>query len=349
MPRCWPSMSEAENTSHVQILRSVAYGSQPAVVRLSSPGRPTIASPVVIRRLVRGTGKTLISLGVLILLFVGYQLWGTGLAHDRAQKSLRAQFSRQLTAPAAAEPSPATSASAPPTTVPTRAVEGEAIAVIEIPKIGLDEVVVEGVGVEDLKKGVGRYPDTRMPGERGNSALAGHRTTYGAPFNRIDELNDGDEITVTTAAGSFRYEVAEKKVVTPEEISVLDDTADNRLTLTTCHPKYSAAQRLIVIGRLVGPAINAPVAPTGGTPTPGPPRSASLATGEAPAGLSGGNAANRPAIAWAIVAATVWLTAWGIGRWSGRRWTTYALSVPVFLVALFMFYENVARLLPANV
>ena len=331
-----------------QLLRSVAYGIPPAFVRFANPGRPTVPAALVIQRFVRGTGKTLISLGVLILLFVGYQLWGTGLAHDRAQKSLRSQFSRQLAAPATAEASPATSATAPATTVPTRAVEGEAIAVIAIPKIGLDEVVVEGVGVEDLKKGVGRYPDTKMPGEQGNSALAGHRTTYGAPFNRIDELEDGDVITVTTTAGSFRYEVREKKVVTPEEISVLDDTTDNRLTLTTCHPKYSAAQRLIVIGQLVGPAIDAPVL-TGGTPTPAPPRSASLATGEAPAGLSGGKAANRPAIAWAIVAATVWLIAWGIGRWSGRRWTTYALAVPVFLVALFMFYENVARLLPANV
>ncbi len=301
----------------------------------------------MIRSYVRGTGKTLISLGVLILLFVGYQLWGTGLAHDRAQKSLRSEFSRQLAAPAA-EPSPATSATAPPTTVPTRPVEGEAIAVIAIPKIGLDEVVVEGVGVEDLKKGVGRYPDTKMPGEQGNSALAGHRTTYGAPFNRIDELGNGDEITVTTKAGSFRYEVMEKKVVTPEEISVLDDTADNRLTLTTCHPKYSAAQRLIVIGRLVGPAINASVVPAGATPTPAPPRSASLVAGQEPAGLSGADAANRPAIAWAILAAAVWLAAWGIGKWSGRRWTSYALGLPIFVVALFMFYENVARLLPAN-
>jgi sortase A len=203
----------------------------------------------VIRRIVRGTGKTLISLGVLILLFVVFQLWGTGLTHDRAQKSLRSEFARQLAAPAAAEPAP----TGAPATVPAPLVEGGPAGAIQIPKIGLDGIVVEGVGVEDLKKGVGHYPDTKMPGESGNAALAGHRTTYGHPFNRLDELEPSDEITVTTTAGTFRYLVTEKKVVTPETVEVLDPTTDNRLTLTTCHPKYSAEQRLIVVAQLSAP------------------------------------------------------------------------------------------------
>ena len=142
----------------------------------------------MIRRFVRGTGKTLISVGVLILLFVVFQLWGTGVTHDRVQKSLRSEFARQLAAPAAAEPAPgAPSAGAPPTTAPAPLVEGKAAGVILIPKIGLDEIVVEGVGVEELKGGVGHYPDTKMPGEAGNAALAGHRTTcllYTSPSPR---------------------------------------------------------------------------------------------------------------------------------------------------------------------
>ena len=307
----------------------------------------------MIRRIVRGTGKTLISVGVLILLFVVYQLWGTGLTHDREQKSLRSQFARQLAAPAAAEPAPSNPASpataAPTTTVRAALVEGQPAAVITIPKIGLDEVVVEGVGVEDLKKGVGHYPDTKMPGEKGNAAIAGHRTTYGAPFNRLDELISGDEMSVTTGAGTFRYQVMEKKYVTPEEVSVLDDTPDNRLTLTTCHPKYSAEQRLIVISRLTSAPIAAPEVAAEASATPTPPRSRELAAGIDRPGLSGAGAANRPAIAWGIIAGSVWLAAWAIGRWSGRRWSAYIVGAPVFFVALFLFFENVARLLPANV
>jgi sortase A len=305
----------------------------------------------VIRRIVRGIGKTLISVGVLILLFVVYQLWGTGLTHDREQKSLRSQFARQLAAPAAAEPAPATTpgTGVTSTTVAVQLSEGDAAAVIDIPKIGLDEVIVEGVGVEELKKGVGHYPDTKMPGEKGNAALAGHRTTYGHPFNKLDELVAGDEISVTTRAGTFKYLVAEKKVVTPETVEVLDNTRDNRLTLTTCHPKYSAESRLIVVALLQGPPVNEPVVPAGTTPTTSPPRSSELAAGLDRPGLSGAGAANRPAIAWAIIAACIWLGAWAVGRWTGRRWTAYIVGAPIFLVALFVFFENFARLLPANV
>lgn len=303
----------------------------------------------MIRRIVRGTGKTLIATGVLLLLFVVYQLWGTGLAHDRDQRKLRSRFAAVLATPAAASPTASTPTTVPGPLAPAEDVCPECAAVINIPKIGLDEVVVEGVGVEELKMGVGHYPDTKMPGEKGNAALAGHRTTYGHPFNRIDELGPGDQITVTTRAGTFTYEWMEKKVVSPETISVLDDTPDDRLTLTTCNPKYSAAERLIVVARLVSPPVAPPAATTPPTSTPSTPRSRELAAGESPAGLSGAGAANRPAIAWGILAASVWLAAWAIGRWSGRRWTSYAVGLPIFLVVLFMFFENFARLLPANV
>jgi sortase A len=301
----------------------------------------------VIRRIVRGTGKTLISVGVLLLLFVVYQLWGTGLTHDREQRDLRAKFTQQLAArPAAADPVPSTQATTS-TTLPPPLVEGDPAAAIVIPKIGLDEIVVEGVGVEELKKGVGHYPDTKMPGETGNAALAGHRTTYGAPFNRLDDLAAGDEINVTTRRGSFKYTVTEKRIVSPDEVWVLDDTPDNRLTLTTCHPKYSAEQRLIIFAALVGPAIDTP--PPSATPSTTVPRSRELAAGIDRPGLSGGGAANRPAIAWGIIAASIWLAAWAVGHWTGRRWTAYMVGTPVFLIALFLFFENVARLLPANI
>ena len=102
----------------------------------------------------------------------------------------------------------------------------------------------------DLRKGPGHYPDSPMPGQLGNAAIAGHRTTYGAPFNRIDELAPGDEITIVTVSGTFHYSVTGQLIVTPKQTEVLDPTPDATLTLTTCNPKYSARERLVVKARL---------------------------------------------------------------------------------------------------
>ena len=128
--------------------------------------------------------------------------------------------------------------------------EGEPTAHLRIPAIGVDKIVVEGVSLDDLKKGPGHYPETPLPGQEGNAAIAGHRTTYGAPFNRIDELEKGDEILVETVQGDFRYLVEEQLIVSPSQVEVLEDKGDNRLTLTACHPKYSARERIIVVATL---------------------------------------------------------------------------------------------------
>jgi sortase A len=294
---------------------------------------------------VRGLGKALIAAGVIIFLFVGYQLWGTGIAEARDQKSLRKQFTERLSM-IPALPSPSTEA--PPLTAAS-AVPGDAIALLRIPQIGLEKAVIEGVGVPDLKKGPGHYSDTPMPGEKGNSAIAGHRTTYGAPFGDLDKLSRGDPILVTTQAGEFRYEVDHLRVVDPSESWVLDDAGDDRLTLTTCHPRFSAAQRLIVVAKLTsGGAVATAPAPQGPTtPTTEAPASRSERA-DGLAGLSGDRSARSPAIAWGAVAALVWLLAWAAGRrWN--RWLTYVVATPVFLVVLYMFFENFSRLLPANV
>lgn len=182
----------------------------------------------------------LVTLGILILLFVVYQLWGTGLYEAREQRSLQSEFAHRLarvhTPPAT--PAPGTT---PTTVAPPPAPGAGAIAIIRIPKIGVEKAVVDGVEVPDLRKGPGHYPQTPLPGQVGNSAIAGHRTTYGAPFNRLDELDPGDPILITTLAGSYRYAVTQKLVVRPSDVSVLDPTPDPELTLTTCNPKYSAA------------------------------------------------------------------------------------------------------------
>ncbi len=274
----------------------------------------TISAVTVVR--VLGTlGKTIIALGLIILLFGIFQLWGTGVIEARAQQDLDDDFSDLLEASSAWEPAPpppvaadSTDTADPtatpepietprsaddpdpslpspsPTPTPTPTAEpagdpqppptphpewlamlyrdqGSAIARIQIPRIGLDKTVVEGVRVGDLRKGPGHYPATAMLGQEGNAAIAGHRTTYGAPFGDIDELLPGDEIIITTIQGEFTYKVVEQGegfghlIVPPTAVEVLDQDFSvhpNRLTLTACHPKGSARQRIIVVGELVG-------------------------------------------------------------------------------------------------
>jgi sortase A len=140
----------------------------------------------------------------------------------------------------------------PPTRVIRRQpLRGDAIGRIEIPAIGVEEYVVEGTDVDNLRKGPGHYPETPLPGERGTAAIAGHRTTYGAPFRRIDELHRRQEITVDMPYGRYVYRVERTKIVEPTDLSVLDRVAHDRLVLSACHPLYSAAQRVVVFSKLV--------------------------------------------------------------------------------------------------
>lgn len=295
-------------------------------------------------------GRVFIAAGTLILLFVVYQLWGTGIREAQAQNRLEDEFAETLdespttTTTEASTPTsttPPTTEVAPPPPPPD---DGTAVAQIRIPKIGVDKIVVEGVDVADLKKGPGHYPGSPLPGQPGNAAIAGHRTTYGAPFNRIDELEPGDEILVTTVQGSFRYEVREQQIVAPNQLEVLNDFGDARLTLTACHPKYSARQRIVVVAALQDPA--APASPT----PPGPVDTGSNdheSAATLDAGLGGQRASAWPAILLAFACALIWVIAWLLGLiWS--KWPAYLVCLPIFLVVLFLFFEDFSRLLPAN-
>jgi sortase A len=130
---------------------------------------------------------------------------------------------------------------------------GDAMGRIVMPSIGVSEVFVEGTGTGDLRSGPGHYPQTQLPGERGTVAIAGHRTTYGAPFRSIDELDRGDRIELRMPYGSFTYRVERTRIVEPTETSVIDRVDHDRLVLSACHPLYSAAQRIIVFARLEQP------------------------------------------------------------------------------------------------
>jgi sortase A len=129
--------------------------------------------------------------------------------------------------------------------------EGDAIARMVIPAIGVSEYVVEGTSTGDLRKGPGHYPETPLPGEQGTSAIAGHRTTYGAPFRDIDDLRPGQRIRIDMPDGTFLYRVERVRIVDDQDLSVLEPVGYRRLMLSACHPLYSAAERVIVFARQV--------------------------------------------------------------------------------------------------
>jgi sortase A len=409
----------------------------------------------------RRLGALLMIVGVLVLGFLAFQLWGTGIEHANAQRELRVQFEQSLrreassagpkvtstTPPSVAETTPQTApprwrprttlprttttttttaqpTTAPPTTVPPQPVfaPGDPVARLEIPRIGVDEIVVSGVGVEELKKGPGHYPQTPLPGQPGNAAIAGHRTTYGAPFFNIDQLTPGDEVIATTYAGRFVYRVTGTVVVAPTDVAVLAGTADARLTLTSCHPLYSASSRIVVSARLDPkhstpvttvaravpdkrpPRTTAPRSTSTTTTTNAPRRHASVPTTTTttttstttttttatsvpadpdagripladafggPPRPSGPAGVDRPlsaqavpsfgtgwfddpgalldALLWGAVCVGIVLVIRLTTRRVGHRVLLGTLGVLPFAVALFFFYENVNRVLPAGV
>jgi sortase A len=129
--------------------------------------------------------------------------------------------------------------------------EGEAAGRVRIPAIGASSVVVDGTDAASLRKGPGFFPEAPYPGARGTVAIAGHRTTYSAPFRDVDDLKPGNRIIVEMPYGRFTYRVERKRIVKPDALWVLRRARYDRLILSACHPLYSAAKRIIVFARLV--------------------------------------------------------------------------------------------------
>jgi sortase A len=129
--------------------------------------------------------------------------------------------------------------------------DGDAIARLRVPRLGLDVVVVDGTSGDDLRRGPGRHTDTFMPGEGKLVYVAGHRTTYGAPFSDIDDLQPGDAITVELPYGTVEYRVTKHRIVDDNDLSVLETGAREELVLQACHPRFFASQRYLVYARPV--------------------------------------------------------------------------------------------------
>jgi sortase A len=184
----------------------------------------------------RLSGLVLIVAALALGGYVWWQLWGTGFATRAAQNELRPGFERRV-ATEAPEEAPARVVNVP----------GDAVAILKIPRIDVDVVVVEGTDTESLKKGPGHYSETAYPWqERGRVGIAGHRTTYGSPFWALNELRPGDRIVLGTEYGIFDYRVTGSRIIAPSDASVLRATGRPTLVLTTCNPRFSAAERLVV-------------------------------------------------------------------------------------------------------
>jgi len=343
-------------------------------------------------------GSSLIILGLLMFLFVGYQLWGTGIEEAQSQNKLENRFSDiAVTTSAAPSTSLAPSASEPPvvttvaSTKPIMINEGDPIAIIEMPTIGISKYVVAGVQTADLKKGPGHYPATPFPGELGNASIAGHRTTYGEPFRHLDDLSIGDPIIITDLMGrKFTYLVSNQQVVEATDSWVVATTDPTKaiLTLTTCHPEFSAKQRLIISAELdltqsdvaTSPAamyadevVDTTTVPstevvTSEVPTIVVPETTTAPTvttttvpaiivddsnnSESADALSRGWFSDLSAIPqtllWGLLELLIVMGAWQLAKKNRNRIIGAAVGFIPFFVVLYFVFQNVNRLLPPN-
>ncbi len=196
-------------------------------------------------------GDLFVTVGLLLLLFVGWQLWWTDVTANRAQDQTVTALSHDFAA----------GAGAPASETPARVPFGSAFAILRIPRLGVDYArpVLEGTTRDILHEGIGHYDTTAAPGAVGNFAVAGHRTTYGRPFHDIDTLRAGDVVVVETRTAYSVYAVKRHVIVAPTDVDVIAPVpeepgampAGHWLTMTACHPKYSAAQRYVVFAELV--------------------------------------------------------------------------------------------------
>ena len=214
------------------------------------------------RRGLRGLSTVLILVGVLLLAVVGVTLaWQeplSALYSKLRQDALESDLHTLETAPPSAAEQSALAqlrddkakAAFLARSLRRRTDSGDAIGRISMPAIDASWVFVEGTGGADLRKGPGHYPTTALPGLPGTVAIAGHRTTYAAPFRNLDKLEEGDELRLRMPYGDFSYEVERTRIVTPDALWVTRSVGYERLVLTACHPKYSAAKRIVVFAKL---------------------------------------------------------------------------------------------------
>ena len=300
------------------------------------------------RRAADLTGRILIGAGVILLLFTAYQIWGTSLQESHSQNQLRNQLKSETHQAAVvhgldAAGAPNTMPSGPPVTAPRTGAppEGSPVGEIRIPAIGLNQVLVEGTGTADLRQGPGHYVNTPLPGQGGNAAIAGHRTTYGHPFYNLDGVKPGDPIVVTTLQGVFVYDTFKQVVVSPNDTTVVDNVFANYLTLTTCNPRFSASSRLVVVAKLAHSELFEKSGLRSASTPPHAPQAENLA-GDSSVSVSN-------AVVWGSFVVLVGGLVIYLGRRYRRsRWPVWVVGTLGVLVLLYAFFGAVSPLLPAS-
>ena len=283
--------------------------------------KDTDTSPGRISRLLDAVGRTMIVAGLLLLSFVAYQLWGTGIAEDRAQDDMATQFVKPQ---------------------PVQPQFGGLVGRISIPSIGVSKYVVAGVRLKDLERGPGLFPGSPLPGQKGNVAIAGHRTTFGAPFSRIDQIQDSDKIILESRDGTFTYRVnGEPKIVSATDVAVAKTTNPDVaiVTLVSCYPKWTSTKRIIVVATL-DPA-EAPLPPT-------PFAVNEAATQQPITGWFHDPTAWPTVLFFGIALIVIRIVAGIMTRRGRRRIFVYPIAFGIFIPTLFLFFGGLARLLPAN-
>jgi sortase A len=268
-----------------------------------------------------------VTAGLIILLFVGFQTVGTNIIESHTQDQLRSQIAPTIQH-AARITGPLKTAELQ--TPPPR---GTPIAILKIPTLGLDTVVIQGTKATDLQRGPGHYIHTPLPGEPGNVGIAGHRTTWGRPFYNLDSLPIGTHIVLASPQGTFTYKLTRLFVVDPSAVRVLKPTATPILTITTCNPRFSAAQRLVARAVLVRSSLSPVTTVRWSTPAPAKP-----------------DPSRWPALLWAIAAlvvvtATVILLNLTRRR---RRWIVLVAGLPASIGLCLVAFVALTPFLPAN-
>ncbi len=274
---------------------------------------------------------------IIVILFGGWELLGTTIEHSQGQDALRTQFETRVASDGAVRPATSKLALIPASVQAPQPPTGTVVARLQIPEIGVDQYVVQGTKASDLAKGPGHYFGTAMPGQQGNVAIAGHRTTFGAPFDRLDQLRVGDPITLTSAQGvAYTYDVILPPVdVASSDTGMLDDGGDNRLTLVTSDPKFSATKLLAVVATLQLPGV--------------PPRHALVEPVHVVPGSAGWNLEHLPeALSILLVLGLLGvLQSSGLGP-RRLRYARWLFLVPVWCAGLYVLFVALSALVPTT-
>ena len=292
---------------------AVGAGAVPA-----APGAFARAAPER-AQLLRIAGTALVALSLAVALFIAYEFVYTGQLERRSQRALLSTFQQRL--------------AAGQFDAPDTPVENGPVAVVRIPAIGLEQVVVQGSSPEDLKQGPGHLPSSPLPGEFGNAVVVGHRLTYGGPFADIGRLAEGDTIDVLTGQGHFTYTVTGVAVVKPGEPDVVGPSSDSRLTLVTSASAFGSDRRAVT-ATLKGDPLAVATRPP-------------AAASSDELGTSGDVAGLYLALIW--LAALAGLTVGAVRAYRAwPRMAAHLVTTPPLLMLLYLVYQNLSRFLPGT-